>query len=76
MIAENGGIEIQPLAHYNRESPKMVQEYVDDSKSQMTTFVTGVNVKTKVGLSTEVVTSSIMGQKSDEAQKTEAEEQK
>ena len=33
----------------------------------MTTFVTGVNVKTKVGLSTEVVTSSIMGQKSDEA---------
>lgn len=42
----------------------------------MTTFVTGVNVKTKVGLSTEVVTSSIMGQKSDEAQKTEAEEQK
>ena len=65
-----------PLAHYNRESPKMVQEYVDDSKSQMTTLVTGVNVKTKVGLSTEVVTSSIMAQKSDEAQKTEAEEQK
>ena len=65
-----------PLAYYNRESPKRVQEYVDDSKSQMTTLVTGVNVKTKVDLSTEVVTSSIMAQKSDEAQKTEAEEQK
>ena len=75
MIAENGGIEIQPLAHHNRESPKMVQKYVDDSKShqiQMTTLVTGVDVKTNVGLST----SSIMAQKSHEAQKTEAEEHK
>ena len=34
MIAEKGGIEIQPLAHHNRESPKMVQKYVDDSKRQ------------------------------------------
>ena len=75
MIAEKEGIEIQPLAHHNRKSPKMVQKYVDDSKShhiQMTTLVTGVDVKTNVGLST----SSIMAQKSHEAQKTEAEEHK
>ena len=39
---------------------------------QMTTLVTGVDVKTNVGLST----SSIMAQKSHEAQKTEAEEHK
>ena len=51
IIADNGGMEAEPLVHCNLESLKTVQEYVDESKShqiEMANLETCVDVERNI----------------------------
>lgn len=51
IIADNGGMEAEPLVHCNLESLKSVQEYVDESKShqiEMANLETCVDVERNI----------------------------